>query len=316
MAGWKLSDLTSLQGRVAVVTGANSGLGLVTARHLAAAGAHVVMACRNAERAAAALEQVRTAEPSASAEGRSLDLADLASVRAFADEWTGPLDILVNNAGLMAIPYQQTADGFELQFGTNHLGHFALTGLLMPALLDRIGARVVTVSSEAHRIGRISFDDLNSEQRYQKWRAYGQSKLANLLFARELSSRASLAGSDLLSVAAHPGYASTNLQEAGPKMAGSRLGVLSMKIGNAVFGQSDVNGAVPLLYGAAGPGLRGGEYLGPDGLLSLRGSGAEVHKPSAAALDDDVARRLWAESERLTGVSYGDLLQPLVHRIS
>jgi len=135
------------------------------------------------------------------------------------------------------------------------------------------------------------------------------------LFARELSSRASLAGSDLLSVAAHPGYASTNLQEAGPKMAGSRLGVLGMKIGNAVLGQTDVNGAVPLLYGVAGPGLRGGEYLGPDGLLAMRGSGAEVQKPSAAAMDDDAARRLWAESERLTGVSYDDILQPLVQRI-
>jgi len=204
MAGWKLSDLTSLQGRIAVVTGANSGLGLVTARHLAGAGAHVVMACRNAERADAALAQVRSAEPSASFEVRSLDLADLASVRAFADGWDGPLDLLVNNAGLMAIPYQQTADGFEMQFGTNHLGHFALTGLLMPALLARPGARVVTVSSEAHKIGRINFDDLNSEQRYQKWRAYGQSKLANLLFARELAWRASLAGADPLSVAAHP----------------------------------------------------------------------------------------------------------------
>ena len=310
MVGWKLADMPSLDGRIAVVTGANSGLGLVTARHLASAGAHVVMACRNAERAEAALQKVRTLEPSASVEVRSLDLGDLSSVQRFADEWSGPLHLLVNNAGLMAIPYQQTVDGFEMQFGTNHLGHFALTGRLLPALLDAPKPRVVTVSSEAHRIGHIRFDDLQSERRYQKWRAYGQSKLANLLFARELSRRASLAGQDLLSVAVHPGYASTNLQAAGPKMAGSKIGAFGMKVGNALFGQSDENGAVPTLFGATGPGLRGAEYLGPDGLFAARGSGAKRMTPVKSALDDDVARRLWDVSQELTGVSF-DVLRPV-----
>ncbi len=310
MPGWKLSDMPAQDGRVAVVTGANSGIGFVAARYLASAGAHVVMACRNAERAEAALQKLRTLEPSASVEVRALDLADLSSVQRFATEWTGPLHLLVNNAGLMAIPYQQTADGFEMQFGTNHLGHFALTGQLLTTLLAEPHGRVVTVSSDAHRIGRINFDDLQSEQRYQKWKAYGQSKLSNLLFARELSRRASLAGSDLISVAVHPGYASTNLQEAGPKMAGSKLGVAGMKLGNALFGQSDTNGAVPTLYGATGPGLRGGEYLGPDGLFSARGTGAEPQTPSKAARDDDVARRLFDVSEQLTGVSF-DLLKPV-----
>jgi NAD(P)-dependent dehydrogenase (short-subunit alcohol dehydrogenase family) len=310
MAGWKLADMPRQDGRVVVVTGANSGIGFVAARHLAGAGAHVVLACRNAERADSALQKLRTLEPSASVEVRSLDLSDLASVRAFADAWDGPLHVLINNAGLMAIPYRQTADGFEMQFGTNHLGHFALTGLLLPALRAEPSARVVTVSSDAHRIGRIDFDDLNSERRYQKWRAYGLSKLANLLFARELSRRASLAGSDLLSVAVHPGYASTNLQTAGPAMSGSRLGVLGMRIGNALFGQSDTNGAVPTLYGATGPGLRGGEYLGPDGLFAARGTGSTVQKPSSAALDDDVARRLFDVSEQLTGVRF-EALRPV-----
>jgi NAD(P)-dependent dehydrogenase (short-subunit alcohol dehydrogenase family) len=307
MAGWKLSDMPSSAGRVAVVTGANSGLGFVTARYLASGGARVIMACRNAERADAALTKLRTLEPSADVEVRSLDLSDLGSVRRFADEWTGPLDLLVNNAGLMAIPYQLTADGFEMQLGTNHLGHFALTGLLMPTLIAQPKSRVVTLSSEAHRIGRIHFDDLQSEQRYSKWRAYGQSKLANLLFARELSRRASLAGQDLLSVAAHPGYATTNLQEAGPKMAGSKVGMLGMKLSNTLLGQSDVNGAVPALYGATGPGLRGAEYLGPDGPFAMRGSGAKPMRPSKAALDDETGRRLWDVSEQLTGVSFGAL---------
>ena len=304
MVSWKLSDMPPQDGVVAVVTGSNSGLGFVTARRLAAAGAHVVMACRNAERAAAALQRLRDLEPSASAEVRPLDLGDLASVRAFAEAWSGPLHLLVNNAGLMAIPYQQTADGFEMQFGTNHLGHFALTARLMPVLLAEPRSRVVTVTSEAHRIGRIDFDDLQSERRYSKWRAYGQSKLSNLLFARELSRRAALAGNDLLSVAAHPGYASTNLQTAGPAMRGSKVGVFGMKVANAVLGQSDENGAIPTLYGATALGLRGAEYVGPDGLFASRGTGAKPQKPSKAALDNTTAARLWDVSEQLTGVSF------------
>jgi NAD(P)-dependent dehydrogenase (short-subunit alcohol dehydrogenase family) len=310
MPGWKLADLPSLAGRTAVVTGANSGLGFVTSRYLASAGARVIMACRNAERAAAALDRLLALEPDVDVEVRSLDLSDLASVRTFADGVAEPLHLLINNAGLMAIPYQRTADGFEMQLGTNHLGHFALTGRLLPNLLAQSQPRVVTVSSDAHRIGRIAFDDLQSERRYQKWRAYGQSKLANLLFARELSRRASLAGRDLLSVAAHPGYAATNLQTAGPAMSGSRLGVLGMRVSNAILGQPDVQGAVPTLFGAAGPGLRGGEYLGPDGPFAIRGSGAKVLTPSKAAQDEDTARRLWEVSEQLTGLRY-DALTPV-----
>ncbi|HST56113.1 MAG TPA: oxidoreductase [Solirubrobacteraceae bacterium] len=301
---WIAADIPDQHGRVAVVTGANSGLGLVDARELARAGAHVVLACRNTAKGEQALAEIRAAVPAAQLELQALDLSDLVSVRAFAERFAAAherLDLLVNNAGIMAVPKQLTKDGFESQLGTNHLGHFALTGLL----LDRLraapqGARVVSVSSVAHRTGRISFENLNGERRYQRWLAYGQSKLANLVFCFELDRRASAAGLELTSVAAHPGYAATNLQTAGKNTLLDRI---YAPIGNALIAQSADMGALPTLYAATVPGLPGGSYYGPDGLFEGRGHPKRVQARSAA-YDEQSGRRLWEISEQLTGVSY------------
>jgi NAD(P)-dependent dehydrogenase (short-subunit alcohol dehydrogenase family) len=307
MTRWTDTDIPDLHGRTAVVTGANSGLGYQTALGLARHHAQVVMACRNQRKGAEALGRIRSEVPAADVTLASLDLSDLASVRQFAALFTEShpgLDILVNNAGVMAIPHQRTADGFEMQFGTNHLGHFALTGLLMPSLLARPGARVVTVSSIMHTIGRISFNDLQHERRYSKWLAYGQAKLANLLFAFELDRRARAGGADLLSVASHPGYASTNLQTAGPIMEGNAAQVRLMEIANRIIGQSDAHGAWPSLYGATAPAVVGGRFYGPE--LLLRGRPARaLAKPLAH--NRSTARRLWDVSEELTGVRFDKL---------
>jgi len=225
-------------------------------------------------------------------------------VRAFAEGFHQDLDLLVNNAGVMALPHRTTADGFEMQIGTNHLGHFALTGLLLPRLLATATPRVVTVASGAHRMGKIDFEDLNSERkRYRKWNAYGQSKLANLLFARELQSRAESAGLHLRSVAAHPGWSATNLQFAGPAMAGSKLEHRSATLINRVIAQDDEHGAWPTLYAATTAALPGGSYVGPDGFMELRGHPKRVPS-SGRAKDREAARRLWALSEDLTGVRF------------
>jgi NAD(P)-dependent dehydrogenase (short-subunit alcohol dehydrogenase family) len=302
MGGWTARDLPDLTGRRAVVTGANSGLGFHTALELSRAGASVVMAARDERRGAEALDRVRQQVPGSGAELASLDLADLASVRRFAAAYgTAPIDILVNNAGVMAIPRRETLDGFEMQFGTNHLGHFALTGLLLPALTKRPGSRVVTVSSFMHWLGTMNFDDLMGERRYQTWSVYEQSKLANLLFMRELDHRGSALG--LVSVAAHPGYASTNLQAVGPQMVGSRVSGLIAGALTAVAGQSAANGALPQLYAAAAPDVVGGEYFGPRGPGQQRGRPTRVGM-SKKARDDESARRLWEVSEELTGVRY------------
>jgi NAD(P)-dependent dehydrogenase (short-subunit alcohol dehydrogenase family) len=213
------------------------------------------------------------------------------------------IDVLVNNAGVMAIPRALTADGFEMQLGTNHLGHFALTGLLMPAMRDRAGSRVVTVSSGAHKPGRINFDDLMGERSYKKWGAYSQSKLANLLFSYELDRRLRAAGAQTISVAAHPGYAATNLQAVGPQLAGSRLSGLVMSLGNWVFAQSDEDGAMPQLYAATAPGVQGGQYFGPSRLMESRGAPKLVDSTSRSK-DQEVAARLWQVSETLTAVRY------------
>ncbi len=307
MPHWTISNLGSTEGKTAIVTGANSGLGYQTAKQLAAHGSHVIMACRDAGRGQAALDRLRSEVPDANAEVRSLDLASLESVKTFAEGVDAPVHILVNNAGVMALPKRKTADGFEMQFGTNHLGHFALTGRLLPQLTAEPGTHVVTVSSEVHRIGTINFDDLQSEKRYSKWRAYGQSKLANLLFANELGKRAAAADVDLTSVAAHPGYASTNLQTAGAKMSGSHLTERLASLGNRLFGQSEANGALPLIYAATADELTSGQYVGPDGPLGQRGSGAKPVGRSKKATDAATARRLWEVSEELTGVTYGPL---------
>jgi NAD(P)-dependent dehydrogenase (short-subunit alcohol dehydrogenase family) len=273
-----------------VVTGANSGLGLVTARELARAGADVTLAVRDVargEQAAATIDAKVTV--------RHLDLANLDSVRAFAAGWSGDLDVLVNNAGIMMVPAGLTADGFELQFGTNHLGHFALTNLLLPHVTDR----VVTLSSSMHRSGSIELDDLNWQRRpYNATRAYAQSKLANLLFSLELQRRLAEAGSRVRSMAAHPGYAATNLQG----RSGSRLTDGALKLGNLLIAQSDERGALPTLA-AAVQDLPGGSYLGPDGFQELRGYPTLVGRTPTAG-DPDLARRLWEESARLTGVDY------------
>jgi NAD(P)-dependent dehydrogenase (short-subunit alcohol dehydrogenase family) len=293
---WTTEQMPDQGGRTAVVTGANSGLGLETARQLARKGARVVMACRNLEKGEAARRDVEGAEL------EQLDLASLESVRAFAERFRAShdgLDLLINNAGVMAPPRQRTADGFELQFGTNHLGHFALTGLLIGAMEGREDGRVVTLSSQAHRTGRIAFDNLGGDRHYFRWRAYGQSKLANLIFALELERRLSAAGSTIKSMAAHPGYAATNLQFAAPPLADR----LFMKVGNVLFAQSDEMGALPPLYAATEPGLPGGTYAGPDG-LGERGGHPKPVAPSGAARNEEVAKRLWDVSEQMTGVRY------------
>ncbi len=299
--GWDAERIPDQTGRIAVVTGANSGLGLVTARELARKGARVVLACRNLDKGRAALDTCERAIAGAAPELEELDLASLTSVQAFAErlkEKHDGVDILVNNAGVMAAPRRRTADGFELQFGTNHLGHFALTGHLLPVMEGRDDARVVTLSSTAHKFGRIAFDNLNGDRRYFRWRAYGQSKLANLLFALELDRRLRAAESSVRSLAAHPGYAATNLQTAAPPLVDR----LVMKVGNAVIAQSDEMGALTTLFAATQPGLDGGMYIGPDGPGEHRGH-PKVVQPNSAARDEETARRLWEVSEELTGVN-------------
>jgi NAD(P)-dependent dehydrogenase (short-subunit alcohol dehydrogenase family) len=299
---WTADRIPDQSGRTAVVTGANSGLGLVTARELARKGAAVVLACRNLEKGEAARKEVEAHAPGARLELEELDLASLDSVREFAERFKAShegLDLLINNAGVMATPRRSTADGFELQFGTNHLGHFALTGHLIGEMEGREDARVVTLSSNAHKFGRIAFDNLGGDRRYFRWRAYGQSKLANLLFALELDRRLRAAGSTVKSLAAHPGYAATNLQFAGPP----GLDAAVMKVSNRVFAQNDEMGALPTLYAATEPGLEGGAFCGPDGSLEQRGHPKRV-SPSGAARDEQVARRLWEVSEEMTGVRF------------
>jgi len=303
---WTAADLPDLSGKVFVVTGGNSGLGLETARELSRKSAHVVIACRDAAKAATALSEIRAGARGASIEAVNLDLASLASVRAFAEAFCANhhrLDALCNNAGVMALPYRKTADGFEMQFGTNHLGHFALTGFLLDVLCATPGARVVNVSSSAHRFGRIRFDDLQSERSYGRWRAYGQSKLANLLFTYELARRVEKAGVALLSVAAHPGYAATNLQTAGPRMEGAAWMERLSLLGNRLFAQSAGMGALPTLYAATAPDVRGGDYFGPDGVGEMWGSPTRV-RSSARAQDRESAARLWQVSRDLTGVRF------------
>ena len=305
-SAWTTADIPDLGGKTILVTGANSGLGYETALALAGKGAHVLLACRDQTKGRAAEAQIRAAHPRATTTLVPLDLATLADIRRCADALRAAyprLDVLVNNAGVMALPYRKTQDGFEMQFGTNHLGHFALTGLLLDRLRATPGARIVTVSSGFHRLGKIRFDDPQWERGYSKWGAYGQSKVANLLFTYELQRKLDAAKADVISVAAHPGYAATNLQAAGPRMEGSSLAERLSEIGNRLFAQSAAMGALPQLYAAVAPDIRGGDYVGPSSIGELWGSprkvGSNPHSRDVAA-----AQRLWALSETLTGVRY------------
>jgi len=288
--------LPDMSGKTAIVTGASSGLGTETAKALAAAGARVVLAVRDLAKGATAAATIK-----GTTEVRPLDLASLESVRVFARDWTGPLDLLINNAGVMIPPLTRTADGFELQFGTNHLGHFALTNLLLPSVAA--GGRVVTVSSGAHHAGRIDFDDPNWEHRgYHPWRAYAQSKLANLLFTFDLQRRLTEAGSTIRANAAHPGYAATNLQS----HSGSRFWDVAMgQIGNRLIAQDAATGALPTLYAATAE-IPGNSFAGPGGRLGASGA-PKLAGRSARARDPAAARRLWTLSEQLTGVSFPEI---------
>ena len=301
-SNWTAADIPDQTGRTAVVTGANSGLGLETARELARHGATVVLACRDTAKGERALEDIQSSAPAAELELAALDLGSLQDVQAFAEHiaerGTG-IDLLINNAGVMAPPRRQTSDGFELQMGTNVLGHFALTGQLIGQMQGRADARVVTLSSNAHKFGRIKFDDLQSERRYNRWVAYGQSKLADLMLALELDRRLQASGSSVKSLAAHPGYAATNLQSA----AAPAIDRWGMKITNVLVAQNAAMGALPSLYAATEPSLPGGIYVGPGGIGEMRGH-PRIVSPSRSALDPEAAARLWQAAEELTGVSF------------
>lgn len=303
---WISNDIPDLSGKTIVVTGGNSGIGYEAALEFARKRAKVILACRDLGKARTAAAQITAASRGADVEVIALDLSNLASIRGFADAFHlqhQALHVLCNNAGVMAIPYRLTADGFEMQFGTNHLGHFALTGLLLDRLLATDGARVVNVSSTGHRFGQIRFDDLQWRSGYRKWRAYGQSKLANLLFTFELQRRADAAGAKLLSVACHPGYAATNLQAVGPRMQGSSVMEYVSELGNKLLAQSAAMGALPTEYAAVAPEVHSGDYIGPDGVAEMWGHPKKVGC-SAAARDASSAKRLWEVSEQLTDVHY------------
>ena len=320
---WNASDIPSQSGKTAIVTGGNSGIGLITARELARHGARVTIACRDTGKGDAAVEKIR-ADLGAAGAGAEifvgrLDLASLDSVREFAESFRGNhadgFDLLINNAGVMAPPRKTTADGFELQFGTNHLGHFALTGLLFDLLAKRPGSRVVTVSSNAHKPGRINFDDLQGEQRYFRWKAYAQSKLANLVFSNELERRILVSGLDMKAVAAHPGYSKTNLSTAGNSLGGGGIGGIFstiskpfLKVGENLIGQDAEHGALPTLYAATVEDLAGGSYVGPDGIGEFRGHPVIV-QGTGASQDLETGERLWQVSEDLTGVTFPDMLK-------
>jgi NAD(P)-dependent dehydrogenase (short-subunit alcohol dehydrogenase family) len=305
MNPWSVADIPSQNGKLAVVTGATGGLGYETALALARAGAEVLLTGRNAEKGRAAIEQIKRAVPSAQVRFAPLDLASLASIRAFAASMLAtnrPLDLLINNAGVMDLPTRRlTEDGFELQFGTNHLSHFALTGLLLPLLRKAQAPRVVNVSSLAHRGGKIDFANLQAEHKYNSWAAYQQSKLANLLFTFELQRRSDNDGWGLMSNAAHPGYARTDLISNGPGTGG--LKGVGMKVLGSFLSHSAADGALPTLFAATAPVAAPNGYYGPNGFYELKGPVAPA-KVMPQAKDTAVARKLWEVSEQLTGVKW------------
>ena len=305
MNPWSVADIPPQSGKLAVVTGATGGLGYETALALARAGAEVLVTGRNAEKGRVAIEQIKRAVPSANVSFAMLDLASLAAIRAFAASMLAngrPLDLLINNAGVMDLPTRRlTEDGFELQFGTNHLSHFALTALLLPLLRKAQAPRVVNVSSLAHRGGKIDFRNLQAERKYNSWAAYQQSKLANLLFTFELQRRSDAYGWGLMSNAAHPGYARTELIPNGPGTGG--LKGFGMKVLGSFMSHSAAAGALPTLFAAASPEAEPNRYYGPNGFYELKGPVAPA-KVFPQAEDEAVARKLWEVSEQLTGVKW------------
>lgn len=306
---WTEADVPDQTGRTALITGANSGIGFEAARALAEHGARVVLACRSRSKADDAVSAIATTAPGADVSVLELDLADLDQVTVAAATFAAGhdrLDLLINNAGLMAIPKQTTVQGYEMQFGVNHLAHFGLTGRLLDRLLATPGSRVVSISSQGHRPGRIAFDDLQSERGYGPWKAYFQSKLANLLFTAELQRRLSAADAATLALAAHPGGSRTNLGHENPGGIVNTVAMAGRPIIERVFLQSAAMGALPTLRAATDPAVIGGEYFGPDGLGEQRGHPRVVGR-SKRAEDEMAARRLWEVSEELTGVRYAAL---------
>jgi NAD(P)-dependent dehydrogenase (short-subunit alcohol dehydrogenase family) len=302
---WSAANIPSQAGKLAIVTGATSGLGFETAIGLAQAGADIIVASRDESHGRWAVGKIRPLAPASLLRFEKLDLANQTSIAEFVrriERLDQPVDLLVNNAGVMALPERQiTEDGFERQFGTNHLGHFALTGLLAPALEKAGSSRVVTVASLAHRNGKIEWDNLQSERSYVPWNAYNASKLANILFAKELDRRARKAGLPLVSVAVHPGISRTSIFENGPGTGNLKAKIVALLA--PVLTQDDAMGALPTEYAATAPEVKGGEYIGPDGMGEFKGY-PKVVNPRPQALDVAVAERLWQESERLTGVSF------------
>ena len=294
---WTVEDIPDLSGQVAIVTGANSGIGFEAAKALDQKGATVILACRNEQKGKEAIVRIQSDVPKSNAELMLLDVAELASIRRFADKFRSRfdrLDVLVNNAGIMMNPFGRTVDGFELQFGTNHLGPFALTGILLDRIIMTSGARVVAISSNGHHMGRIDFENLNAERNYNRAGAYTQSKLANLLFTYELQRRFDDAGVDAIAAAAHPGWTATNLQ----------AHTWYFRMMNPLVAQGPEMGALPMLFAATAPDVKGGDYYGPGGWREWRGYPKRV-KSSKRSYDKDVAARLWDTSEKLTGVRYG-----------
>lgn len=303
---WTVADMLDQTGKIAVVTGGNSGLGYESVLALAGKGARVVLACRNLEKGLLARTRVLAQVPQATIEVMALDLGSLASIHAFAEAYSARYDklhLLLNNAGVMAPPRQETTDGFELQFGTNHLGHFALTGLLLDRMARTPGSRIINVTSSAQYFGKINFDDLQSEQSYSRYGAYNQSKLANVLFTFELQRRLEAAGIEANSATAHPGLSTTNLQKRTVSVSEMRLEGLLYGLLMPLMAQSQAQGALPQLYAATMPDVKGGDHFAPDGFMEIRGY--PKRKPAAkAAYNEADAKRLWEVSERLTGVRY------------
>jgi NAD(P)-dependent dehydrogenase (short-subunit alcohol dehydrogenase family) len=303
---WSTADVGDLTGRVALVTGANSGIGYETALVLAAHGAHVILGCRDDEKARRARDKMESELDRSSLELLHLDLADLVSVRRAAEGVLADharLDILVNNAGVMGTPYRQTSDGFELQMATNHLGHFALTGLLLDRIVITARSRIVTVSSHLHRMGRLRQDDVAGAGFHSTWVSYGTSKLANLLFTAELSRRLQAAGLPTLAVAAHPGWTRSNLAGSGAALGNSRVRRKLARMAGSTLGQSAAGGALPVLCAATSSSVSSGQYIGPAHLFGLYGP-PKVARPSRRARDVSAAAALWEASEELTGVRY------------